>query len=87
MRSTKITVTDEATLVIAADDTHRTVYVKHSNNNHPLHLGNASVTPSTGYSLAKDETLTLVIPARQTLYGITTEDDEVDVFIITPDVD
>jgi hypothetical protein len=87
MRSAKITVTDEATLIIAADDTHRTVYLKHSHENHPLHLGNASVTTTTGYSLTKDETLTIVVPQKETLYGITTEDDEVDVFIITPDID
>jgi hypothetical protein len=87
MRSAKITVTDTATLIIAADDTNRTVYLKHSHENHPLHLGNASVTTATGYQLKKDETLTLVVPQKQTLYGITTENDEVDVFIITPDID
>jgi hypothetical protein len=87
MRSAKITVTDEPTLVIAADDTHRTVYIQHSHENHPLHLGNASVTTATGYSLGKDETLTIVVPQKETLYGITTEDDTVDVFIITPDID
>ncbi len=87
MRSAKITVTDEATLVIAADDTHRTIYLKHSDENHPLHLGGASVSTTTGYSLAKNETLTIVVPQKETLYGITTADDTVDVFIITPDID
>lgn len=87
MRSAKITVTDEPTLVIAADDTHRTVYLKHSHENHPLYLGNASVSATNGFSVQKDEELELVIPSKQTLYGITTEEDTVDVFILTPDVD
>ena len=87
MRSAKITVTDEATLIIAADDTNRTVYLKHSDDNHPVYLGNASVTITTGYELTKDETIAIVVPQKETLYGITTEEDEVDVFIITPDVD
>ena len=87
MRSAKITVGDEPTLVIAADDTFRTVYIQHSHDTHPLHLGNASVTTATGYLLTKDETLTIVVPQKETLYGITSEDDTVDVFIITPDID
>ena len=87
MKSAKITVTDEPTLIVAADDTHRTIYLKHSHENNVLYVGNSTVSTTTGFSIAKDEELELVIPSKQTLYGITTEEDTVDVIILTPDVD
>lgn len=86
MRSIAVTVTTSPTLLVAADDTHREVYL-HVVGNATVYLGNGSVTTSTGLATEKHTApVAIVIPSKQTLYGIVAADTE-DVRVLTPDVD
>lgn len=86
MRSASITVGTTATLLIAADDTHRTCYM-HVIGNSTVYLGNSTVTTSTGLATEKHTApIEIVVPSRQTLYAIVATATE-DVRILTPDID
>ena len=86
MRSISVTVGTSPTLLVAADDTHREIYL-HVVGNSTVYLGNGSVTTSNGLATEKHTApIPIVIPSKQTLYGIVTTATE-DVRILTPDID
>ena len=86
MHSSAVTVTTSPTLLVAADDTHRTVYL-HVVGNTTVYLGNEAVTTSNGLNTEKHTApLAMIIPSRQTLYGIVATSTEV-VRVLTPDID
>ena len=86
MRSISVTVGTTPTLLVAADDTHREIYL-HVVGNSTVYLGNASVTTSNGLATEKHTApIPIVIPSKQTLYGIVTTATE-DVRVLTPDID
>lgn len=70
MRSTQTTVTTTATLLVAADNVNRHVYI-HSISNTAVYLGGSDVTTSNGFILEKDDGyLDLTIPIGETLYAV-----------------
>ena len=70
MRSTQTSVTTTATLLVAADNVNRQVYI-HAASNTAIYLGGSTVTTSTGFILEKDDGyLALNIPIGETLYAI-----------------
>jgi hypothetical protein len=70
MRSTQTSVTTAATLLVAADNVNREVYI-HSISNTSIYLGGSTVTTSNGFLLEKDDGyLALTIPINETLYAI-----------------
>ena len=70
MRSTQTSVTTAATLLVAADNINRQIYI-HSLSNTAIYLGGSTVTTSTGFLLEKDDGyLALTIPIGETLYAI-----------------
>lgn len=86
MRSSAITVTTSPTLLVPADDTHRTIYL-HIEGNAIVFIGNQNVTTSTGVSTEKHTApIELIIPSKQTLYGIVSSG-TADVRVLTPDID
>ena len=86
MRSSSVTVTTSPTLLVAADDTHRSVYL-HVVGNATVFLGNESVSITNGLNTEKHTSpLEIIIPSRQTLYGIVEASTE-DVRVLTPDID
>jgi len=86
MRSSAVTVTTSPTLLVAADDTHRSVYL-HVVGNATVYLGNASVSITNGLNTEKHTApLEIIIPSRQTLYGIVESSTAV-VRVLTPDID
>lgn len=86
MKSAAVTVGTTPTLLVAADDLNRYVYL-HVTGNAPVYVGNASVTTSNGLATEKHTTpVEFFIPSRQTLYGIVAAD-TVDVRVLTPDSD
>jgi len=88
MRSTSVTVGTTPTLLVAADDLNRYVYL-HVIGNTGVYLGGSTVTTATGIPTEKHTTpVELFIPSRQTLYGVVTaEAGTADIRILTPDVD
>ena len=70
MRSTQTSVTTAATLLVAADNINRQIYI-HAISNTAIYLGGSTVTTSTGFVLEKDDGyLALNIPIGETLYAI-----------------
>jgi hypothetical protein len=88
MKSYKTTVTNVRTVIVAADDINRTVYIHHDNDNEIVHIGGADVTIDNGFHIHKLETLTFVIPAKQDLYAIKDDSgDNVECWVLMPDGD
>lgn len=86
MISAAITVGTTPTLLVAADDVPRTVYV-HVVGNSTVYLGNANVTTTNGLATEKHTApLTFFVPQGQTIYAIVAAD-TANVRILTPDVD
>ena len=84
MKSVAHTVTTTATLVCAADDQNRTVYI-HSGTG-SVYIGGSNVTSSTGIHLPNGTTMQLFIPAKETLYAITASASQT-MITLTPDTD
>lgn len=70
MRSTQTSVTTDATLLVAADNVNRQVYI-HSLSNTAIYLGGSTVTTSNGFILEKDDGyLAVTVPIGETLYAV-----------------
>ena len=86
MISTNKAVTTTASLVIAADDKHRTCYI-HVIGNGIVYLGGANVTSTNGLLTEKHAVpLELVVPQNETVWAVVAADTE-NLRILTPDVD
>ena len=83
MISNSITVGTTPTLVVAADESHRTVYL-HVIGNSTVYLGGSTVTTATGTATEKHTTpVAIEVPANETVYGIVAADTE-DVRVLRP---
>ena len=83
MISAQVTVTTSPTLLVAADESHRTVYL-HVMGNATVYLGGADVTTATGTATEKHTTpVAIEVPANETLYGIVVTATE-DVRVLRP---
>jgi hypothetical protein len=70
MRSTQTSVTTTATLLVAADNVNREVYI-HALSNTSVYLGGSTVTTSNGFLLEKDDGyLAVKVPQNETIYAI-----------------
>lgn len=85
MKSSVVTVGTTAVLVVASDDTHRTVYLHHESNQ-AIYIGGADVTTANGLHMKKAQNYVIVVPSRQTLYAIADLAGQ-EVRVLTPDVD
>jgi hypothetical protein len=85
VQSLAVTVTTTATLVVAADDKNRTVYL-HNPSGVKMYLGGSTVTTTTGFHLDNGDTLTIELPLRETLHGIVAAGSH-DVVVLRPDAD
>lgn len=83
MISTSTTVTTSPTLLVAADESHRTVYL-HVIGNSTVYLGGSTVTTATGTATEKHTTpVAIEVPANETVYGIVAAATE-DVRVLRP---
>lgn len=85
MKSSKVTVATTATLIVAADDIHRVVYV-HNSGGQTIYIGNGDVTTTTGFHIGNGESQEIVLPQRQALYAVVSANTN-DVIVLKPDVD
>ena len=86
MRSSAVTVTTSPTLLVAADDTYRTIYL-HVTGNEIVYIGGENVTTTNGVDLEKHTSpIEIIIPSKQTLYAIVSAD-TANVRVLTPDID
>jgi hypothetical protein len=87
MKAYKVTVTDTVTLLVAADDINRPVWL-HINNNETLYIGGADVTVEQGFPLVKHSApLAGGLPPKTALYAIAATGKSVDVRVIIPPID
>jgi hypothetical protein len=84
MKTSAVTVSTTATLLIAADDKPRTCYL-HSGTG-SVYVGGSDVTASTGIHLANGTTIELQVPFKETIYGITSASTQT-MRVLTPDID
>ena len=85
MKSTAVTVGTTRVLAVAADDTHRVVYIHHQSNN-SIYIGGSDVTTSNGLHIEKDDTVAIDLPSRQDIYAIASHAAQ-EIRVLTPDVD
>ncbi len=74
-----------AVLVVAADDITRNVYL-HNAGGGKVYLGGSVVTSTTGFHLGNGESISLFVPARETLYAISASGTNA-VTVLSPDSD
>lgn len=87
MKSVNVTVTSTATLVVAADNQNRTIYL-HNNTNETLYLGDSTVTTANGMVILKHSApITIFVPTNETLFGIAEAGKSIDVRVLEPNVD
>ena len=84
MKTSVVTVTTSATLLIAADNQPRICYL-HSGSG-SVYVGGSDVTSSTGIHLTNGTTLEITVPFNETIYGITSSATNT-MRVLTPDVD
>lgn len=83
MISTSTTVTTSPTLLVTADESHRTVYL-HVIGNSTVYLGGSTVTTATGTATEKHTTpVAIEVPANETVYAIVAAATE-DVRVLRP---
>lgn len=85
MRSITVTVGTTAVLVVDADDKNREVYL-HNAGGGKVYLGGANVTASDGFHVANAESVTVQVPLKEKLYGISASGTNA-VIVLLPDGD
>lgn len=84
MKTSVVTVTTSATLLIDADNQPRICYL-HSGSG-SVYVGGSDVTSSTGIHLTNGTTLQISVPFNETIYGITSSGTNT-MRVLTPSVD
>lgn len=69
MKTSQVTVSTTATLLVAADPHDQTVLLHTASG--ACYLGNAAVTSATGFKIDNNTEVTLPLGAYEALYGIT----------------
>ena len=85
MISTAVTVATTATVIVAADNQNRRVYV-HNSGGAKIYLGGSTVTTSNGYHLGNDENIDIFVPLNEALYAVVASGTNV-VIVLTPNLD
>ena len=87
MKAYQVTVTDTATLLVAADNIHRAIWL-HNNTNHTLYIGGSDVSVAQGFPTLKHSApVERVLGVGDTLYGIAQAGQSIDVRLLIPPVD
>jgi hypothetical protein len=84
MKTSAVTVTTSATLLVTADNKERIVYL-HSGTG-SVYVGGSDVTASTGIHLPNGTTMQISVPFNETIYGITSSSTQT-MRVLTPDID
>lgn len=69
MKTSQVTVTTTATLLVASDPHDQTVVLHSASGS--CFVGNSAVTASTGFKIDNGDKVTFPLGAYETLYGIT----------------
>lgn len=87
MKGYQVTVTDTRSVLIAADNKNRTVYINIVGNQ-TIAIGDNTVTFATGLTLEKHTVpFTLELPIGETVYAVCATGQTDDVRVLVPDQD
>ena len=87
MISKSYSLTDVRQVVVAADDTHRSVYLQIVGNS-TAYIGGNDVTSTNGLPVGKHEAFhEIVVPSRQTLFAVMAEGETETLRVLLPDLD
>lgn len=87
MKAYKVTVTDTPTLLVAADDIYRPIWL-HNNTNETLYIGASDVNITEGFPILKHTApLAGGLGPKDALYGIAEAGKSLDIRVIIPPVD
>ncbi|CAB4203785.1 hypothetical protein UFOVP1387_15 [uncultured Caudovirales phage] len=84
MKSSAVTVTTAATLLVDADNQNRVVYLHTTSGS--TYLGDSTITSSSGLHVPNNQTIEIHLPLGETLYGVTNTG-TTNVRVLTPDSD
>lgn len=85
MKSNAVTINTTPTLMIAADNLNRWVYI-HNGGGAKIYIGDENVTTVNGFHMANNESLQLFLPSDETLYAVVASSTNV-ITVLIPDVD
>jgi hypothetical protein len=85
MKSSAVTVATTATLIVGADNQNRYVYV-HNSGGAKIYVGDETVTTSSGFHIANNESQEFFLPINQTLYGVVASGTNI-INVLLPDSD
>lgn len=87
MKGYQVTVTDTRSVLIAADNKNRTVYINVVGNQ-TIAIGDSTVTFATGLNLEKNTVpFALELPIGETIYAVCNTGQTDDVRVLVPDQD
>jgi hypothetical protein len=87
MKSITKTITDERSVLVAADDQNRTVYLNIVGNE-PVAIGGADVTFANGLLIVKHSSPQQVfVPLKETIFAVCDTGETDDVRVLLPDTD
>ena len=87
MRSLQFTVSDTRSIIVAADDINRTVYINVTGNT-AIAVGGSNVTYANGLIFEKHETPHEVfVPLKETLYAVCDTGATADTRLLLPNAD
>ena len=85
MKSNAVTVHTTPTLMVAADNLNRWVYI-HNGGGAKIYIGDENVTTANGFHVANNESLQLFLPTDETLYAVVASNTNV-ITVLIPDID
>ena len=85
MKSTAVSITTSPTLIIAADDKNRSIYI-HNAGGAKIYIGGSNVSTSSGYHLGNGESQEIYLPMRETIYAVVASDSN-EITVLAPDGD
>lgn len=85
MISNAVTVNTTPTLLLAADNKNRYVYV-HNSGGAKIYIGGSAVTTANGFHLANTESIELFVPLGETLHAVVSTGTNV-CNVLLPDLD
>lgn len=85
MKSTAVSITTSPTLIIAADDKNRLIYI-HNAGGAKIYIGGSNVSTSSGYHLGNGESQEIYLPMRETIYAVVASGSN-EITVLAPDGD
>lgn len=85
MISNAVTVTTSPTLICAADNKWRTIYI-HNAGGQKIYVGNSNVSTSTGFHIGNGESQSIEVPLGETLHAVVASSTNI-INVLTPDSD